>query len=56
MRIYWHHFPEVALDLTVSSHMLRRLSFPRGGEITVRQDSAPGYAPRTLGSTRAAPV
>ena len=30
----------LALDLTVSSHRLRRhrLSFPRGGEITVRQD------------------
>jgi hypothetical protein len=34
-------FPEVALDLTVSSPMLRyRLSFPRGGEITVRQISS----------------
>jgi hypothetical protein len=34
-------FPEVALDHTVSSHMLRyRLSFPHGGEITVRQISS----------------
>jgi hypothetical protein len=31
-------FLKVALDLTVSGHMLRHhLSFPRGGEITVRQ-------------------
>ena len=32
-------FPEVALDLMVSSPMPRhRLSFPHSGEITVRQD------------------
>ena len=31
--------PEVALNLTVSSPMLRhRLFFPRGGEISARQD------------------
>jgi hypothetical protein len=34
-------FPEAALDLTVSSPMLRRrLFFPRGGEITVAKISS----------------
>ncbi len=51
------HFPEVALDLTVSSHMLRRrLSFPRGGEITVRHELLLAMLRAPCGSTRAAPV
>jgi hypothetical protein len=51
------HFPEVALDLTISSHMLRhRLSFPRGAEITARQDLLLAMLRAPCGSTRAAPV
>src|SRR5262249_52388031 len=48
------HFPEVALDLTVSSHVLRhRLSFPRGLEITVRQNLLLAMLRASCNSTRA---
>jgi len=50
-------FPEGALDLTVSSPMLRhRLFFPRGGEIAVRQDLPLAMLRSPCASTRAAPV
>jgi len=50
-------FPEIAFDLAVSRHMLRhRLSFPRGGEIAVRQDLLLAMLRAPCGRTRAAPV